>query len=280
MSLAITVARKLRNALQKFQNSLVPRVLEQTVSISGHSEFLVKFDEEILNYTRIRIDVGLSHAAPNSAAWTHLNPDVFVVGVEASRFNVAKISKRGVWSKNNPSHPIRRFKPKNMQILHVALDDVDTPCYSEFYNMLGDSGTSSLLRPTKKLHELFGYEVGDSELVPTISFSDLLSALPWSNLDFVELVKIDAQGKDLAIIKSARNHLAQIAVLVIEVETHDQYFGAPSSSETISFLEGEGFTRVKPADQAREGGGEVDVVFVNPRHAKRVQHVLDELEGN
>lgn len=213
------------------------------------------------SYESIRIDIGLSHNAPNSALWTKTSPSTFVIGVEANRFNVARLLRWGTWSRNDPKNPVRRHKPRNLQILFCALDDVASPCFSDFYHMGGDPGTSSLLKPTNVLSDDFGYSLQVVSKVPTLRLSSLMALLPWDRIPTVEVCKIDTQGKDLAILKSADEFLQRILVLEIEMDTYGQYESAPSREEIIQFLDSAGFEPLVLHDENHEPL--TDVIFLN-----------------
>ena len=212
-----------------------------------------------MNIKRIRLDIGLSHNAPNSAEWLKDEVDLQVIGVEANVYNIHQILKKGNWS--NSSKKVKPFKTKNLSLLYCALDDVHKPTYSKFYNIRGDSGTSSLLQPTKVLLDSYSYSVKSITLVPTISLDMLMNNVPWERFEYIELCKIDTQGKDLDILKSAKNYLNKIALILAEVDTFGQYNGAASRDDIYKFMEKSNFDRIKTI---RDLDNQVaDVLFLN-----------------
>jgi hypothetical protein len=52
--------------------------------------------------------------------------------------------------------------------------------------------------------------------------------------DKIEMVKIDAQGKDLDIVKSFKEHLKNVVYLDVEGDTTRQYENAPNNSQIIN----------------------------------------------
>ena len=165
---------------------------------------------------KIRFDIGLSYCAPNSALWLN-NDDVFVIGVEANKFCIETIKTKGLYCQQKGVKIT--YPNENFMLINCALDDVEDVVMKKFYHMEGDPGTSSLLDPTKNLR----YGVKEVSDVVTIPFSYLLDKLSFENFDYIEMVKIDTQGKDLDIIKSAKGFLENIVYLNAEINTFEYY---------------------------------------------------------
>jgi hypothetical protein len=55
------------------------------------------------------------------------------------------------------------------------------------------------------------------------------------------LIKVDAQGYEMEILKGAEGLLQRTAAIQVELSLVPLYDGAPSSLELISFIEGKGF---------------------------------------
>lgn len=212
----------------------------------------------------VRIDVGLSHNAPNSAKWIKNINDLMVIGIEANQYNVRKLLKCGIWSKNDKKQIIKPFKTDRLNIIYGAIDNVAKPCLSTFYNIRGDSGTSSLLRPTDALLKVHGYKVRNITETPTIPLKLIFDGFPWERFPFIEVCKIDTQGKDLDVLKSMGHYIEKIAIILVEVDTFGQYENAPRRDQIYEFMNKNKFIEHKVISNIQNEV--VDVIFYNERY--------------
>jgi FkbM family methyltransferase len=258
---------RLRHALEIIYDSTVKRDFIHNVVVTGG-----RAEIDLGNYLQFqscRIDIGLSHNAPHSAYWCLHNPESFVIGVEPNRFNAKRILDFGIWSKSHGEIPLRRKKPPNFHLLFCAIDDVEKPSKRDFHLMSGDSGTSSLLRPTNLLTEKFGYQVREVARVETISLNSLMAPL-LLHFQTIDVIKIDTQGNDLAVLRSAADCLDKVKIIIVELESYGQYEFAANREEIIDFLESKGF-RFSPEllpNQIEDG------VFVNLRYTEHVNRFI------
>jgi FkbM family methyltransferase len=76
--------------------------------------------------------------------------------------------------------------------------------------------------------------------VPTIRLDTLMALM---EIDRVDFLKIDTQGMDLAVLKSAGQRLRDISKITLEVALTPLplYSGAPSKDEVVAFLVDAGF---------------------------------------
>ena len=212
------------------------------------------------NITRVMIDIGTSWNAPNSVRWLNRHPDTsIVIGCEPSpselytinsmnRFiyegykfpnqwfpnqyksndlknrqkqhalmleyanNNSKGGGSGGGGKDCPYLPL--VNTKNYHILPVAISN---KVGYEYFNTSGShAGVGSLL--DSKL------EYNGKRLVPVITLDKILECIP---LDYVEFLKIDAQGKDEEVILSAGDYIKKCAVVSVEI-LDGQYHGEVS----------------------------------------------------
>jgi len=199
---------------------------------------------------RIRIDVGTSIDAPNTAIWLNKYDDLFVIMVEPNSecrqhltertcsdypdiFDVVSISKNATIRKGEKLTDITG----KFYLLTCAIDNVKEPCYQEFH-MTGDKniGCSSLLKPTAKL-DIPTKRIVD---VPIITLADILSRIP-DRFEHIDVVKTDTQGKDLEVLKSAGKYLKKIIHLNVETWTMDSYEDACLPYQVRAFLTNSGF---------------------------------------
>jgi len=94
--------------------------------------------------------------------------------------------------------------------------------------------------------------------VPTVRLDTFMSLLGIGKIDFL---KVDAQGMDLAVIRSAGERLRDIAKITLEVwVTRPQYVGAASKEEALRFLTDAGF--VLEGVEPQTDGHEENLTFV------------------
>ena len=95
--------------------------------------------------------------------------------------------------------------------------------------------------------------------VPTIRLDTFMEL---SRIEKVDFLKIDTQGMDLAVVKSAGARLRDIARVKLEVDLTDPplYAGAPSKEQTVRFLIQEGFDLENAEKQTH--GQEENLTFV------------------
>jgi len=84
-----------------------------------------------------------------------------------------------------------------------------------------------------------------------------------AGIQSVDYLKVDAQGMDLGVVRSAGNRLKDIHRICLEcdVTPHPLYRGASTKSETIEFLESRGFALIDVLPQSE--GQEENLTFEN-----------------
>ena len=106
--------------------------------------------------------------------------------------------------------------------------------------MKNDCGTSSLFEPQE--HCLGPIE--KKIKVPVFSLKHFFDLFPWDKFEYIDYIKVDAQGSDLDIIKSAQNYLSDKVVYVsLEAEEnqykncqHNNYYNMCKYMETQNFI--------------------------------------------
>jgi len=150
----------------------------------------------------------------HSQDWLKYEKDLFVFMFEPN-----------IDSKNSSfenMHKIKNIIDSNSNafaIIPVALSNVEKESSMEFYSMLNDGGTSSLYKPTN-LNRLG--PVKSKNLVPVFSLKHFFDIFPWNRFEYIEYIKIDAQGADFDIIQSAGDYLSEKVVFITaEPESND-----------------------------------------------------------
>ena len=185
---------------------------------------------------RVKVDVGLSHDAPQSFRWLQDDPNVGVVGIEPLSQNVSGV-KRLIEARNLQQSVRERFI-----ILPIALgDEVGTRVV---FVTDGDAGSSSFFQP--KL-----YAVSHNELVPVFRLDDVLELISPFDFPRIDYLKTDCQGADLEILMSGSNGLARVAVVTAEAE-NQAYIGTSNSEKSLdAYLNSLGFVRYNPRSAVR-----------------------------
>jgi len=95
--------------------------------------------------------------------------------------------------------------------------------------------------------------------VPTIRLDTLMQL---AEIQCVDFLKIDTQGMDLAVVRSAGSRLRDITKITLEVDLNPVplYSGAPSKDQVLAFLNEAGFLLV--AAEKQTSGQEENLTFV------------------
>jgi FkbM family methyltransferase len=150
------------------------------------------------------------------------------------------------------------FLNKQLYIVPVALYDKGNTTM-DFYTVAGDLGCSSLYKPSEDFFKNNPtYSVESVIKVPVFTLQDFFDILPLDQLDYIEYIKIDAQGADLNIVKGAGNTLKEKVVFVTLEADGYQYEDAHANNETeiVKYMKTIGFEQINHPHV-------VDPTFVN-----------------
>ena len=171
---------------------------------------------------RVKIDVGLSVNAPQSAVWLDRDHDLFIFGFEPLESNISQIiTGKSIW----PINLSPQLIGKEIIIVPVALSNKNNLEGRDFYVTEKDPGCSSLLLPAKM-------DVARIEKVPVITLDSFLSYFPFERFSYIEHLKIDVQGADFEVIKGAEQNLRNFLVITMEIDTLG-YVGSSQSIKTV-----------------------------------------------
>jgi FkbM family methyltransferase len=103
------------------------------------------------------------------------------------------------------------------------------------------------------------HKVQRAVTVPTIRLDTFMDLAGLERIDFL---KIDAQGMDLSVARSAGRRLCDIARITVEVAVASVplYKGAPSKDEVLKFFEDAGFALARTESQTH--GQEENLTFI------------------
>lgn len=212
--------------------------------------------------SHVKIDVGLSYGANQSSCWLDTEPDVMVFGFEPHPGSVANIYMGNI-KLRHPSHaaggkPLdkKHIDSGRMHIFNVALGNVETVETMNLYMNSKDCGTSSLFSHD----EDFLGPIEQVTPVPVYSLKMFFDNFPWDRFEYIDYIKIDAQGSDLNIIKGAGDYLKERVVFVTAEPDGYQYIGADDCnvSNIVNYMQSQGFIPVKHSNTK-------DPTFINPK---------------
>jgi hypothetical protein len=212
----------------------------------------------------IRFDVGMSRNGPNSAVWISRDPKVLILGFEPvqqnrevlcankgvdnwlTEINLAKLPRPALKFLSHAlnhlpfqiSCGVRKFLRrhvdiklplktirKNVFVMGCALGSVWIPEGAKFYITEGDSGCSSLLEP-------INFQVKAVEEVQVLTLAQIVESLPGECYQYLDHLKIDAQGSDLEILKGLGEHIKKFKCVTVECASTESYY----KNETNQFL--------------------------------------------
>ena len=166
------------------------------------------------------------------------------------------------YARLNPALRIYAFEPNlrvaasmighapNFVVIPMAVAEQDGS--AEFHINAHDQASSLLPLNERGVRSWIGGEPLRVESVVTVPAIRLDTFLRLMHIPSVDFLKIDAQGADLGVLKSAGDRLRDIHNIVLEVSTASQscYLGAPSKQEVLAFLDSAGFSLVKTEPQS------------------------------
>jgi FkbM family methyltransferase len=103
------------------------------------------------------------------------------------------------------------------------------------------------------------FRVVGSVTVPTMRLDTFLNGAGIRSVDYL---KVDAQGLDLEVVKSAGDRLRDVAKVQLEATTasYRQYEGAPGKSAIIEYMESQGFRLA--GEDFQSHGQEANLTFL------------------
>lgn len=200
------------------------------------------------NCNKVKIDVGLSYGANQSSNWLDMETNVMVFGFEPNPESYNCLLQGNIQLRH-PTHasagnPLNKthIDSGRMHIYNIALDNVEIVEEMDFYINSKDCGTSSLYSHD----QLYLGPIEKVIKVPVYSLKMFFDNFPWEKIQYIDYIKIDAQGSDLNILKSAGKYLSERVVYVTAEPDGCQYIGADEcSTENItSYMESQHFIRI------------------------------------
>jgi len=214
------------NFLSRFQKDLLKVANERPLLFQdywGHIRKTIQLiDEFKLDPSRIIVDVGgLDGEVATIFAGSVPHAKVITYEPIASNFNIL--------SKN-----IQKFK--NIEAHNRGLSSIKQQLC---INKTRSIASSSLLEVEATIQSSFFAEnlhVASTESV----YLDTLDNEIASN-EIVNILKIDVQGYEMEVLKGASKTLLNTNIILIEMQNHDMYYGAPRYYEIDAYLRNQNF---------------------------------------
>jgi len=202
--------------------------------------------------TSIKIDVGIAYDAPHTQNWIDADPGTIVFCFEANprwiKYLMTPPKERDYnfkdYVSSRPGTPYKELEFDNIGrrcfIFPVALHNVSEPTTMDFYVTELSEGCCSLLRPTPTFSS-----ISEVVKVPVYSLSDFFKLLPDDII--VDYIKIDVQGVDIDVIKSAGDYMSErVVYITAEPETATYENASENTPENMNtYLTTRGFTNVR-----------------------------------
>ena len=175
------------------------------------------------------------------------------------------------YAASNPALVIYAFEPNlraaaslfgralNYIVIPMAIDEIDG---SSQFHVNSCDGASSLLTMDEDSRKSWkGGEALREESVVSVPTIRLDTFMRITGIPRVDFLKVDTQGNDLAVLRSAGRRIKDIRKITLEVDVTSKrlYQGSPSKQEVLSFLQAVGFKLVSNEQQSH--GQEENLTF-------------------
>jgi FkbM family methyltransferase len=192
------------------------------------------------------IDVG-AHRGEVTLGYARHNPGLRIYALEPNLRAAARLMGRA----------------PNYLVIPIAVSENDGS--AEFHLNAFDAASSLLTLNEEAVRSWVGvanHIVESTSIVPTMRLDTFMELV---EIEKVNFLKIDTQGMDLAVLRSAGDRLQDIEKITLEVGVAPLplYLGAPSKNEVIDFLDEAGFTLVGAEKQTY--GQEENLTFIRKR---------------
>lgn len=214
----------------------------------------------------VKIDIGLSYTAPISNKWLIKESDVFVLGIEPNPYCCEMIMTSNFSPTPFPDFNLEKkfIEQGRFKLLKYALSDVKELTNQKFYINKHDYGTSSLYTHNQTIlgpiQEVINVDV--------INLKMIFDNFPWDKFEYIDYIKIDAQGSDLKILKGAGDYLKD-KVVYVTAEPDGHYYNScdDCNEENIDkFMISQGFKRIKHSNT-------IDPTYIN----LKFEHLKDNI---
>jgi FkbM family methyltransferase len=233
----------LEELLSKERPSIgLSNIVENTKSMKAFLESSgIQFDGDYIRLRegtkRINLDIGSSYYAPHSQVWLEKDPKLFVFAFEPIPESAEELKRGPVLRFDNLPKAIESKNLPRLSVIPCALG-LENDVEKKFYMTTDHADCSSLFQPKE-----FGYTE------QTVQMWRLDAFLKHLNFPYIDYVKIDAQGNDFEIIKSAGIEASRRIVYVTLENESGQYHGINHSQEDVDkYMQSIGFIKIDNMD--------------------------------
>ncbi len=207
----------------------------------------------------VKLDIGLSYSAPMSQYWLSHEDDLLVFGFEPNPASVTSILHGATKRDEGHGEPLeKKYVGEKFFLIPCALGLSSKPII-KFYVTSKDCGCSSIFLPKN-------FDIERIIEVPIFALSDFFDLFPFDSHPVIDYIKIDAQGADLDIVKSAGHYLKE-RVIYITIEPDEAHYEntVNSSRDIDNYMLSIGFIKHTSANTA-------DPTYFNPRYAEYIKN--------
>lgn len=207
----------------------------------------------------IKLDIGLSYSAPMSQQWLIREDDLFVFGFEPNPASVTSILQGATKREEYHGDPLEtKFIRENFFLIPCALG-LSNNASIKFFVTGNDHGCSSIYFPQS-------FPIESIIDVPIFSLASFFDLFPFDTHPVIDYIKIDAQGADLDIVKSAGNYLKERVIYVTLEAENSLYANTTNSQEDIdTYMISIGFIPHASPHTS-------DPTYFNPRYADYIKN--------
>jgi FkbM family methyltransferase len=215
-------------------------------AISWTGRALRKVGSELLRHSGIKgtwVDVG-AHHGETTIGYARHNPGLIIYEIEPNLRAAARMMGHA----------------PNVIVVPMAVAEKDG-C-AEFHINAFEQSSSLLAINEEARRTWVGVEKLNVEAIITVPTIRLDTFMGLIGIKKIDLLKIDTQGMDLAVLRSAGSRLRDIEKITLEVEVAPVHFylGAPSKDEVLRFLGDAGFGLI--GTESQTNGQEENLTFV------------------
>lgn len=210
---------------------------------------LRKLGEELLRRNGMEgtwIDVG-AHNGEETLGYARHNPGLRIYAVEPNLKAAGRLMGRA----------------PNYHVIPFAISETDGSAEFQLNEFEMASSLLSLNEEAVRTWTGIGsHKVRSKMIVPTVRLDTLMCLLGIQTVDYL---KIDTQGMDLAVVRSAGDRISDIIKITLEVAVAPTplYHGAPTKREVVHFLTETGFTLTR--EESQTYGQEQNLTFARNR---------------
>lgn len=207
----------------------------------------------------IKLDIGLSYSAPMSQYWLSHEDDLLVFGFEPNPTATYSILHGAIKQHQSHGEPLDiQFIGRNFFLIPCALG-LSSDTMIKFFVTKDDCGCSSIFAPKN-------FALAETIDVPIFALSQFFDLFPFDSHPVIDYIKIDAQGADLDIVKSAGDYLKERVIYITLEPENDAYRNTTNSVQDIdNYMQGIGFIRYISSTTS-------DPTYFNARYAEYVKN--------